>query len=123
MTNPLTAAGASNQAKGPEAPAAVAAAALGLVALGLVAPGLAPLCIGFRIGNRGYAASKHRRFWLWLTPERWPLMAVSALSFTVVVAFTVAALLRMSHSAAPATLWPWLVASLAAGAAGAPAHS
>lgn len=120
MTNPLTAAATNKPAKGGEPPAAAAAAAIGLVFGAVVAPGLVPLGIGFGVGNRGYAASKHRRFWLWLTPERWPLMAVSGLSFTLVVGFTVAALQRMSHGGAVAELWPWFVASLLVGAIGAP---
>jgi len=121
VTNPLTAAAGANKAKGGgESPAAVGAAILGLVGGVIAAPGLVPLGIGFAIGNRGYAASKHRRFWLWLTPERWPLMVVSGLSFAMVVGFTVAALVRISNGAGPVELWPWLVASLAVGAAGTP---
>ncbi|AYF78158.1 hypothetical protein D7D52_34885 [Nocardia yunnanensis] len=120
MTNPLTAAGANKTAKNGEPPAAIAVGALGLVVAAAAAPGLIPLCIGFAIGNRGYAASKHRRFWLWLTPERWPLMVASGLSFALVVGFTVSAMVRMTHNAAPVELWSWLVASAAVGAVGAP---
>ena len=116
MTNPLTAS-ASKPQEGKE-PAAIGVVAL--IAGSIAAPGLVPLCIGFGIGNRGYAASKHRRFWLWLTPEPWPLMVAAPLSFAVVVGLTVACVVRVGAGTAPAQLWPWMVASLAVGATGAP---
>ncbi|WP_331765144.1 hypothetical protein [Nocardia sp. NBC_01388] len=121
MTNPLTAAGSKAGSDNASQPAAAAiTSGLGLIAAAVAAPGLVPLAIGFGIGNRGYAASKHRRFWLWLTPERWPFMIGAALSFGLVVGFTVAVIVRMTNGAGPVDLWPWLVASLAVGAAGAP---
>ncbi|MCX4099156.1 hypothetical protein [Nocardia sp. alder85J] len=121
MTNPLTAAGANkSKSRGNEPPAALVAATLGLAVAAVAAPGLIPLAIGFAIGNRGYAAAKHRRFWLWLTPEKWPLIASAGPAFAAVVGFTVAAMLRISAGTALGDLWPWLVASLAAGAAGTP---
>lgn len=121
MTNPLTAASAkAGNAKGNEPVVAALTSAIGLLAAAVAAPGLVPLGIGFAIGNRGYAASKHRRFWLWLTPERWPLKVAAALAVTAVAGCLIGELARMTHGVSFIQLWPWMVVSLLAGIAGAP---
>lgn len=144
MTNPLTAAAGSNQGGkgGGEPLAGVAAAALGVLTLAAVSPGVVPLAVGFAIGHRGYAVSKHRRFWLWLhaadrpigrrlgrsqrgpwrvvVPEVPLLIVVAGVAAAVVAGAAVAAVRLLSGSGGVAAVLPSAAISLAAGAAGAP---
>ncbi|WP_280384286.1 hypothetical protein [Nocardia wallacei] len=90
----------------------------GLAAL-IIAPGLAVVGSAWLAGLRGYAAAKHRRWWLALTPERW-WMPWSAVAGVAVVAGSVAWALSLIRDGRFDALVVPAVVSLLAGAVAAP---
>ncbi|MGW4719679.1 hypothetical protein [Nocardia sp. NPDC004260] len=82
-------------------------------------PGLAVVGLAWQAGLRGYAAARHRRWWLFLTPERWwmpwsALAGVAAVFGSVAWALVLVREGRFDSLAAPAVL------SLIAGLSAAP---
>ncbi|WP_405183706.1 hypothetical protein [Nocardia sp. NBC_01377] len=66
-------------------PAEILAVMIAVIGAVVVAPGLAVVGLTCLAGLRGYAAAKHRRWWLFLTPERvwlpWSALAAVAVVF------------------------------------------
>ncbi|MFJ9370553.1 hypothetical protein ACIRRA_39865 [Nocardia sp. NPDC101769] len=92
---------------------------LATVIIGVLVPGVAVAVLVAAAGLRGYAAAKHRRWWLFLTPERrwWTWLALACIGLIAAATVYDLTLLRTGRTG---TLIPVGVVSLAAGIAAAP---
>ncbi|GAB2454226.1 hypothetical protein [Nocardia tengchongensis] len=106
-----------NQQSGTHSEAVVGV--IGGVILGVLIPGAAVAVLAAAAGLRGYAAAKHRRWWLFLTPERrwWTWLALPCIG---VIAGSVVYDLNLLRSGRDSAIIAVGVMSLAAGIAAAP---